>query len=112
MSEVRYSELEMGFSSSDDPIEEDTIVSTLRVVRAFPTLDEECNLDVETLSCFRDRFQFPERVRIRLPRKEEWACQFLPRDVCFYEAVFQSGLRFPIHPFIMALLNHFNIAFG
>ena len=53
MSEVRFSELEMGLSSSDDPMEEDTAISTPRVVRAFFALDEECGLD---------RFQFPKRV--------------------------------------------------
>ena len=112
MLEVRSSELETGLSSSDNPVEEDTAVSTLRVVRAFSTLDEECGLDVETLYRFRDRFQFLERVWIRFPHKEEWACHFLPGEVCFYEAAFQNRLRFPVHPFIMELLNHFNIAPG
>ena len=99
MLEVKSSELEMGLSSSDDPVEEDTVVSTPRVVRAFFALDEECGLDAETLSHFRDRFQFPERVRIRLPHKKERACHFSPGEVCFYEAAFQSGLRYPVHPF-------------
>ena len=56
MSEVRSNELETGLSSSDDPVEEDTTVFTSRVVRAFSALDEECGLDAETLSRFRDRF--------------------------------------------------------
>ena len=112
MSEVRSSELETGLSSSDDPMVEDTVFSTLRVVKAFSTLDEKCGLDIETLSRFRDRFQFPNRVRIRLPRKAERARHFSPGEVCFYEATFQSGLRLPVHPFIMELLNHFNIALG
>lgn len=56
MSEVRSSELETGLSSNDDPMKEDTTVSTPRVVRAFSALNEECGLDVETLSHFRDRF--------------------------------------------------------
>ena len=30
--------------------------------------------------------------------------------VCFYEAAFLWKLRFPVHPFIMKLLGHFNIA--
>ena len=30
--------------------------------------------------------------------------------MCFYEAAFQCGLRFPVHPFIMELLSHFNVA--
>ena len=56
MSEVKSNELETGLSSSDDPVEEDTAVFTSRVVRAFSALDEECGLDAETLSRFRDRF--------------------------------------------------------
>ena len=32
--------------------------------------------------------------------------------MCFYEAAFLSELRFPIHPFIMELSGHFNIAPG
>ena len=56
MSEVRSNELETGLSSSDDPVEEDIAVFTSRVVRAFSALDEECGLDAETLSRFRDRF--------------------------------------------------------
>ena len=112
MSEVRSSELETRLSSSDDPVEVevDTAASSRREVRAFHALGEACALDSDTLSKFRDRFQFPERVRIRLPHKEERACHFSPREVCFYEVAFQCGLRFPIHPFIMELLNHFNIA--
>ena len=56
MSEVRSNELEMGLSSSDHPMEEDTAISIPRVVRAFSALDKECGLDVETLSRFSDRF--------------------------------------------------------
>ena len=83
MSEVRSSELETALSSSDDPVEEDTIASTPRVVKAFSAFKEECGPDTETLSRFKDRFQFPKRVRVRLPRKEERACHFLPGKVCF-----------------------------
>ena len=70
MSEVRSSELEMRLSSSDDPVEveEDTVVFVLREVRAFHAFGEVCSLDDETLSRFRGRFQFLDRVRICLPR--------------------------------------------
>ena len=88
MSEVRSNELETGLSSSDDLVEKDTATSTLRVVRVFFALEEECGLDAKTLSRFRDRFQFPERVRIHLPHKEKRACHFSPGEVCFYEATF------------------------
>ena len=112
MFEVRSNKLKTGLSSSNNPVEweEDTVASGLREVRAFYTLREACGLDIETLSRFRDRFQFPERVRVHLPQKEERACYFLPGEVCFYEAIFQCGLRFHIHPFLMELLIHFNVA--
>ena len=69
-------------------------------------------MDGERLSRFRNRFQFPDRVRVRLPHEEERACHFSPKEVCFYEAAFLSGLRFPIHPFIMKFLGHFGITPG
>ena len=112
MSEVRSSELETGLSSSDDPVEGDTAVSNPREVRAFYALNEECGLDADTLGRFKDRFQFLERVRVRLPSKEERACNFFPEEVCFYESSFACGLRFPVHPFLMKLLDHFGIAPG
>ena len=90
MLEGRSSELETGLSSSDDPIEMegDTTAFSPREVRAFSTLKEECGLDAKTLSKFRDRFQFPERVRIHRPHKEERAYHFSPKEVYFYEVAF------------------------
>ena len=111
MSEVRSSELETGLSSNNNPmgVEVDTAVSVPREVRDFHTLGEVCGLDDETLSRFRDRFQFPKRIRVHLPQEEERACHFSPGEVCFYEAAFLCGLRFPVHPFIMELLDRFGI---
>ena len=87
-------------------------MSTLREVRAFYTLNKECGLDDDTLGRFKDRFQFLERVRVRLPSKGERARNFFPREVYFYESSFACGLRFPVHPFLMELLDHFGIAPG
>ena len=112
MSKVRSSELENGLSSSGDPVEGDTTVSIPREVRAFEALEEGCGLDIDTPSRFKDRFQFPERVRVRLPNEKDRACHFFPREVCFYESAFICGLRFPVHPFLMELLYHFGIAPG
>ena len=114
MLKVRSSELEMGLSSSDDPVEreKDTTAFSPREVKAFFAFRVVCGLDGETLSRFRDKFQFPERVKVRLPHKKERACQLSPSEVCFYEVAFQCGLRFPIHPFIMKFFSHFNIAPG
>ena len=112
MFKVRSSELEMGLSSNGSPMEAggDTAVSAPHVVRAFYALDEVCGLDAKTLSRFKDRFQFPDRVRVCLPSEEERACHFFLEEVCFYKATFLCGLRLPVHPFVMELLSHFGIS--
>ena len=112
MSDVRSGELETGLSSSGDPVEGDTAISAPREVRAFYALNKECGLDGDTLGRFKDRFQFSERVKVRLPSKGEQACNFFPGEVCFYESSFACGLRFPVHPFLMELLDYFGIALG
>ena len=73
MSKVRLSELETRLSSNDGPVEVrgDTAISASQEVRAFYALDEVCGLDSDTLSRFKDRFQFPNRVKVWLPREKD-----------------------------------------
>ena len=33
----------------------------------------------------------------------------VPKMVCFFEVAFDNGLRFPLHPFIKRVLEHFNV---
>ena len=33
----------------------------------------------------------------------------VPKMVCFFEAAFENGLCFPLHPFIKNVLQHFNV---
>ena len=33
----------------------------------------------------------------------------VPKMVCFFEAAFENGLRFPLHTFIKNALQHFNV---
>ena len=33
----------------------------------------------------------------------------VPKMVCFFEAAFENGLRFPLHPFIKCVLQHSNV---
>ena len=109
---MRSSELETGLSSSDGPVEGDTAVSSPRPVRAFYALEEACGLDADTVTRFKDRFQFPERVHVRRPGSDDLACHFFPGEVCFYEATFTCGLRLPVHPLVMELLGYFGIEIG
>ena len=86
--------------------------STFAMSRPFHALKEKCTLKLDVFNRFRDRFQFPDETRARRPRKGEKACAFAHGKVCFYEAAFLCGLRFPVHPFIMELLDHLHIALG
>ena len=97
MFEVRLSELETGLSFNDSPVKAggNTTISAPWEVRAFYALDEVCGLGTDTLSEFKDRFQFPDRVRVCLPSEEGQACHFFLGEVCFYEAVFLCRLRSP-----------------
>ena len=45
-----------------------------------------------------------------------WRLDFLtsyvvhvPKMVCFFEAAFENGLYFPLHPFFKCVLQHFNV---
>ena len=71
MAEVRSSELETGLSSTGDPEGGDTAVSAPQVVKAYHAREEVCGLDDETVGRFKDRFQFPERVRVHRPINED-----------------------------------------
>ena len=33
----------------------------------------------------------------------------MPKRVCFFEVAFENDLRFPLHPFIKRVLQHFNV---
>ena len=121
-SEVGSGDLERGASSNigREGIGVDTATfapsssqpSVPTVVRAFHALKEKCSLKIEVFSKFKDRFQFPKGTRARLPRKDERAYEFAHGEICFYEAAFSCGLRFPVHPFIMKLLHYLNLALG
>ena len=92
-SDVGSGNLERGASSNlgGEGTGADTATSTpssSAVVRAFHALKEKCSLKIEVFSKFKDRFQFPEETRARLPRKDEKACAFAHGEGCFYEAVF------------------------
>ena len=126
-SDVRYSELETGLSSSGESFDKDfEIVVSKPLLSSKPSSSskvpsssipfhapsESCLLESRHLKSIRKRFQFPEGIAIRLPLPNEKACTFAHDEVSFYEATFSYGLRFPVHPFIMQLLFALNVAPG
>ena len=58
---------------------------------------------------FAKRYRPPFGVRV-------WSLDILTfyvvsvqKMVCFFEVAFKNGLRFPLHPFIKGVLQHFNV---
>ena len=58
---------------------------------------------------FATRYGHPSYVRIWCPNLLTSYVVPVPKMVCFFEATFENGLRFPLHPFIKSVLQHFNV---
>ena len=65
------------------------------MVRPFHALKENFSLKIEVFSKFKDRFQFPEGTKARLPRKGEKACAFATKKFAFTRQLFRVASGFP-----------------
>ena len=58
---------------------------------------------------FADRYRPPLGVRVWTPDVLTFYVASNPGMVCFFEVAFDNGLRFPLHPFMKGVLQHFNV---
>ena len=58
---------------------------------------------------FAKRYRPPFGVQVWSPDVLTFYVVSVPKKVCFFEVVFENGLRFPLHPFIKGVLQHFNV---
>ena len=58
---------------------------------------------------FSKRYRPPPGVRIWIPDVLTFYAASVPGMVCFFEVAFDNGFRFPLHPFMKGVLQHFNI---
>ena len=58
---------------------------------------------------FARRYRPPFGVQVWSPDILTCYVVQVPKMVCFFEVAFDNGLRFPLHPFIKRVLQHFNI---
>ena len=58
---------------------------------------------------FARRYRPPFGVRVWSPNVLTYYVVSVPKMVCFFEVAFDNGLRFPLHPFIKGVLQHFNV---
>jgi len=106
MSKVRSSDLETGLSLFDDHV----VSRATSISTPYKDWNISCSLSEKDKKRIRDRFQFPDYVKIRIPSDEERACHSYANEVCFYEANFTSGLCFPVHPFVNDLFSYLHLA--
>ena len=58
---------------------------------------------------FMARYGPPFRIQVWCPNVMTAYVVQVPKMVCFFEVAFENGLRFPLHPFIKRVLQHFNV---
>ena len=58
---------------------------------------------------FAERYRPPPSVRVWTPDVLTFYVASVPGMVCFFEVAFDNGLRFPLHPFMKGVLQHFNV---
>ena len=58
---------------------------------------------------FAKRYRPPFGVRVWSPDVLTFYVVSVPKMACFFEVAFDNGLRFPLHPFIKGVLQHFNV---
>ena len=58
---------------------------------------------------FARRYRPPFGVRVWSPDVLTSYMGSVPKKVYFFEVAFDNGLRFPLHPFIKGVLQHFNV---
>ena len=58
---------------------------------------------------FAERYRPPPGVQVWTPDVLTFYAASVPGMVCFFEVAFDNGLRFPLHPFMKGVLQHFNV---
>ena len=58
---------------------------------------------------FSERYRPPPGILVWTPDVLTFNVASVPGMVCFFEVAFDNGLRFPPHPFMKGVLQHFNI---
>ena len=58
---------------------------------------------------FAEHYRPPPGIRVWAPDVLTFYVASVPVMVCFFEVAFDNGLRFPLHPFMKGVLQHFNI---
>ena len=81
----------------------------LRVVVRYADVVDPSWVEPSYAKAFTTRYGPPYDVRIWCPDLLTSYVVPVPKMVYFFEAAFENGLLFPLHPFIKSVLQHFNV---
>ena len=81
----------------------------LRVVVRYADALGPSRVEPSYAKTFSTHYGPPPGVQIWRPDLHTSYVVPVPKIVCFFEEAFENGLRFPFHPFIKSVLQHFNV---
>ena len=81
----------------------------LRAFVRYANVVGPSQVEPSLVKIFATRYGPPSCVRIWCPNILTSYVVSVPKMVCFFEVAFENGLRFPLHPFIKSVLQHFNV---
>ena len=81
----------------------------LRAVVRYADAVVPSRVEPSCAKTFATRYGPPPGVRIWCPDLLTSYVVPVPKMVYFFEAAFENGLCFPLHPFIKSVLQHFNV---
>ena len=81
----------------------------LRAVMRYAEAMGPNRVEPSYAKAFAIRYRPPSSVRIWCPDLLTSYVVPVPKMVCFFEVAFENDLRFPLHPFIKSILQHFNV---
>ena len=81
----------------------------LRVAVRYADAVDPSRVEPSFAKTFATRYGPPSGVRIWCPDILTSYVVSVPKMVCFFKAAFENGLRFPLHPLIKNILQHFNV---
>ena len=73
-------------------------------------LGKEINvMTQDDLDRLRENYSFPAGIQSRIPKAGETILSTRLGEIAFYEVAFPAGLKLPIHPTVIRILNFYNI---
>ena len=93
----------------DDGSDDEGRIEDARTLEDCPILETAYNHYKANIKKYREYCDFGEGYKLGFPKPTTVVSHLCPRSVPVYEAVIDLGLRFPLHPFILEVLEGYGL---